>query len=378
MIVSLRNVAEVHLEAARGCNLSCVYCYEARKPSDGPMLMGLGVAFNALDLILGNTSCKRVEVVFHGGEPLLQSAVWLESVALYALRVAACHGKGVRLVMQTNCTLLDDEQLDFLSRFDVRVGISLDGDPEINNEMRGQSEAVHRNVERLKRAGVFSGAICVLGEHNAGHIFRIFNHFKSLGITDVTTTLRRTAGRGANLTAMTSDTIYEGHLEIFRFLQQGGSRTLLEKTIAGKISRFLNPPTFKDFRNDLICSHPICGGGITNIYCDTAGTLYPCGLSVQRNDLVLGNLNFLDSKHHIDVVSGMYENLSAHRKRCESCEASRICSFGCPALDPLDEETAEAECQANLRLFRFFKSCDRQTLVAVSKGQEELRDGSGD
>jgi len=376
MIASLRNVAEVHLEAARGCNLLCGYCYEARKPGDAPLLMGLGVALDALELVLGNTSCKRIEVVFHGGEPLLQSAIWLESVALHALRVAARHDKGIRLAMQSNCTLLDDKQLDVLSRFDVRVGISLDGDTEINDAMRGQAEAVHRNMARFKQAGVSSGVLCVLGEHNAGHIFRIFNHFKSLGISRVSTTLRRAVGRGANLTALTADTIYEGHLEIFRFLQKGGGNALLEKTIAGKISRFLNPPTTEDFRNDLICSHPICGGGITNIYCDTAGNLFPCGLCVQRDDLVLGNLNFLDTKHHIDIVSKMYERMSDRRKRCNNCEASRICSFGCPAMDPLDEKTAEAECQANIRLFRFFKSCDRQILAEVAKGQEEVRDGS--
>jgi uncharacterized protein len=68
-----------------------------------------------------------VDVVLHGGEPLLFGAEGIDAVATQ-LRRAVPDGIGVELRMQTNGLRLDGDMLRVLARHGIRVGVSIDGD----------------------------------------------------------------------------------------------------------------------------------------------------------------------------------------------------------------------------------------------------------
>ena len=75
----------------------------------------------------------RVEIILHGGEPLLAGAGYIDAVAT-ELRGAI--GTAVELQVQTNGTLLSDPMVDTLARHDIRVGVSLDGTRQANDRHR--------------------------------------------------------------------------------------------------------------------------------------------------------------------------------------------------------------------------------------------------
>ena len=122
------------------CNLSCSYCYVYEMADQAwrgmPKRMSRVVAQKAVERIAEHAEAhtlESVDIIFHGGEPMLAGAQWLADLAeaLFA-RVPA----QVNLSLQTNGTLLDRSMLETLKRLHVQVGVSLDGDAEATGQHR--------------------------------------------------------------------------------------------------------------------------------------------------------------------------------------------------------------------------------------------------
>ena len=122
------------------CNLSCSYCYVYEMADQGwrgmPKRMSRGVAQKAVERIAEHAeghALESVDIIFHGGEPVLAGAQWLADLA--GALFARVPGR-VNLALQTNGTLLDRPMLETLKRLHVRVGVSLDGDAEATGRNR--------------------------------------------------------------------------------------------------------------------------------------------------------------------------------------------------------------------------------------------------
>jgi uncharacterized protein len=122
------------------CNLSCSYCYVYEMADQGwrqlPRRMSKPVAGRAVERIAEHArkhSLASVDVIMHGGEPLLAGADWLADL-VGSLR-AQVSGQ-VNVTVQTNGTLLDRPMLTTLRNLGMRVGVSLDGDAEATGRHR--------------------------------------------------------------------------------------------------------------------------------------------------------------------------------------------------------------------------------------------------
>ncbi|BCB86212.1 hypothetical protein Psuf_035250 [Phytohabitans suffuscus] len=116
----------------------------------------------------------RVNVILHGGEPLLLGHEGLRAV-LAELRATIAPSTGLRLSMQTNGVLLTPLVCDLLGEFDVRVGVSLDGDREANDRHRrftnGASSHAHvlRALALLRQPEhrpLYGGLLCTIDVRN--------------------------------------------------------------------------------------------------------------------------------------------------------------------------------------------------------------------
>jgi sulfatase maturation enzyme AslB (radical SAM superfamily) len=136
------DVAEVVLTA--NCNLRCAYCYQNAKK---PRSMSWDTLRGALDLLL-LSSCPEVEVVFLGGEPLLEFLLIRRAVAYVEGRRS--RKKVVRYSLSTNGSLLWAEQARFLDRHRIGVQLSFDGVAETQRlRGRGTFELLDRLLGRL-------------------------------------------------------------------------------------------------------------------------------------------------------------------------------------------------------------------------------------
>jgi uncharacterized protein len=124
------------------CDLACDHCYvyEAADQSwhGRPMVLSSKVAAQAARRIAEHTRAhglKTVQVVLHGGEPLLAGRSRLEQIitALRAATHGVCH---LDMRIHTNGVLLSEAFCELFAKHRVKVGISVDGDRAANDRHR--------------------------------------------------------------------------------------------------------------------------------------------------------------------------------------------------------------------------------------------------
>jgi uncharacterized protein len=105
-------VATLILKATEACNSSCAYCDVVHKPRQGPAQMSLPVlerVFVRIDEFLRQSPEEELEVVWHGGEPLLPGpAFYAHAVELQQQHCAQTSAR-VSHSVQTNLSLFTRE-----------------------------------------------------------------------------------------------------------------------------------------------------------------------------------------------------------------------------------------------------------------------------
>jgi uncharacterized protein len=131
-----RTISIVFKIASR-CNLNCSYCYvyNMRDKSFAmqPRFVTDAVVQDLVRFLVDGIPAENfrgVQVIFHGGEPLLAGPKRFASIAN---ALTAGLGEKLELALQTNATLVDQRWLDLFEQFRVGVGVSLDG-PELAND----------------------------------------------------------------------------------------------------------------------------------------------------------------------------------------------------------------------------------------------------
>lgn len=163
-----------------GCNLRCTYCYYIdQKNGKGPhgrKRISRHDVFAALDRIaqdLEGHHLDSVSILWHGGEPLLCDANFLDDIFTYADETLAgavpLHSK-----IQSNLTLLSEDHLHVLKKHKLSICTSIDGPAGLHDSRRvdargrGTYARVVRNLERCRAAGLDLSALSVVNPKVSG------------------------------------------------------------------------------------------------------------------------------------------------------------------------------------------------------------------
>ncbi|PSL53003.1 uncharacterized protein B0I31_11094 [Saccharothrix carnea] len=155
------------------CNLACDYCYvyelADQRWRSRPRAMSPEIVAHTAERVAEHVrghGLSDVEVVLHGGEPLLAGRAAIESLITRFRSVVPAR---VRFTVQTNGTLLDRGFLELFSAHGVRVGVSVDGTPEAHDRHRvrpdgtGSWAAVRAALTSLRAfPEVYGGLLCVV------------------------------------------------------------------------------------------------------------------------------------------------------------------------------------------------------------------------
>jgi uncharacterized protein len=161
------------------CNLSCSYCYVYEMADQAwreqPRLMSPAVTEMAAKRINEHVRSHRlpsVDIILHGGEPLLAGTQRLTELAgLLRAQISA----RVNFTVQTNGTLLRRPMLETLAELGIRVGVSLDGDAEATGRHRlypsGRNSyddvaAGLRLLGSPEFRDIYGGILCAVDVHN--------------------------------------------------------------------------------------------------------------------------------------------------------------------------------------------------------------------
>ncbi|MGJ6965723.1 FxsB family cyclophane-forming radical SAM/SPASM peptide maturase [Streptosporangium sp. G11] len=164
------------------CDLACRHCYVYEMADQSwkaqPRRMSKAIvdctARRVAEHALAH-ELAEVEVILHGGEPLLAGPD-LISYAVRTIRGAAADvGTRVRVGVQTNGLRLDETYLRLFESLEIRVGVSMDGYAEGHDrhrryaDGRGSHAIVADSLRRLTTGPfhhLFSGLLCTIDVRN--------------------------------------------------------------------------------------------------------------------------------------------------------------------------------------------------------------------
>lgn len=122
------------------CNLKCKMCYQGQTRALRREELNTEEVLSIFQKLKDKT--KSIKLV--GGEPLVRQDIFE--------LIAFLDKNGVKVVLQSNCTLLDEEKIKILKNFKnlTDIDTSLDGPKEVHNAIRGISIAFEKLENAIK------------------------------------------------------------------------------------------------------------------------------------------------------------------------------------------------------------------------------------
>lgn len=173
------------LKPTYACNLRCKYCYLSNDTKAHTDMLSVDSAKQIILQIrevLRVLSRRKLTFIWHGGEPLLWGKEnYREVFAFIRRELADCD---VHNSMQTNMSLIDEEYLDILTEYNVKLGFSLDGFKEINDSQRVGAngrptfDTIMEKLAMCHQRGMKPGCIVVGSRKHIGHIPGLYQFMK--------------------------------------------------------------------------------------------------------------------------------------------------------------------------------------------------------
>ncbi|MBI5821379.1 MAG: radical SAM protein [Verrucomicrobia bacterium] len=325
---------KLELALAETCNLACKYCYcgTCREIVPNQGLMSETVARQAITWLFAVSGRnKNVSITFFGGEPLLNKPV-LRFAINYSQRLAKLHGKKVSYSMTTNGTLLDEEVIGYIKRYNFGLMVSLDGPPEIHDAQcptrggRGSFDMAAAGIKKLMARRRAVTVRCTM-THPVPRMLNLIKFFEAFGFT------RIVLGRAVNpMHPSLADCTEDDLAECDRQEREELIPWMLEKLAAGETPKYFPYASFiaeqeKDTRTSEASPFK-CGAcrGTTTVGAD--GTLYPCHRYVGMQAWRIGNITDGPDEKRCKQFWRDYRASIDHH--CESCWLWMQCKGPCP------------------------------------------------
>jgi uncharacterized protein len=124
-----------------------------------------------------------VDLIFHGGEPLILPVPYLTALT-DEVHAVLDKSKQFKIRVQTNGYRMTSDHLRWLVSNKVGVGISLDGigSERVTGGGEETQDAALESLKRMRNAGLSVGAVCVLGRHNKARLTNLLDFFRGLNL----------------------------------------------------------------------------------------------------------------------------------------------------------------------------------------------------
>lgn len=336
----------VYFNPTEKCNLNCTYCYipkEMRKDGRNMTWDEMNRALLTLKEYFSSTVPvgRKAQIVFHGSEPLINKETVFRAISEYT----SVFDFGI----QTNATLLEEQDYEFLTSNSVALGISLDGHTALvaNRHRRnwagaGVFDKVERIMDRWKEYPLFN-VICTVTKENVKHLVKIVEFLHGHQIKNCLLNQVRCTLEGGKMSKPTYDEMahmFVKALDRSYELYEETGRKLVVVNFANILLSIMAP-----YARRLMCDISPCGGGRCFFAVSAQGDVYPCSEFIGLPRFRGGNL-FVDSLK--DVAASEPFQLVTGRKvenieDCGHCSIRHFCGSPCPAEAYQSSGTMEAK-----------------------------------
>lgn len=318
-------IKKLELVVSTTCNLDCVYCYaDGGTYHSEQKIMPLSVADDlARYLKQNNISIGRLQ--FFGGEPLLAH----ETISYVCHKFETYQIPVEQYSMVSNFTVLPENFIEDIVKYDIGITVSVDGPAEITNQQRVSRDksmnvydTIKENIERLRSHGKDIRAIeCTCtdlylekGYTKNSLIEFLQNEFQVKNIIVE-------YAFGKDECASEEESYFTGRY----YTTKDG--TVLEHLFGEKV------------RKSVFCS---AGESCLAVFPD--GDIYPCHLfGLNKDEYCLGNVSISEWKQGGRYKAVMDKiNHVKNQYSCKGCNARNFCGQ-CTAVIVLNHEKIDCE-----------------------------------
>lgn len=321
----------IYIDPTDLCNANCSYCYVPAKIRKN----GHSMTEKELKFILTKISKyfkgkkKKPVIVFHASEPLLVKEILFKMISEFKEKFY--------FGIQTNAILLEKEDVEFIKKNKVSIGISLDAPDEItNNRLRpalqdkGNFRKANLALEWFKGYNGLN-VITTITKFNVTKLPALVKFLHEKGVECVLINPMRLTQKNARNLVPDDKTMSKFFI---RAINQAIKCSINSKhkiiigNFANTIIGIIAPVARR-----LMCDISPCGGGRCFFTITAKGEMIPCGEFIGLNGFSGGNIfnnsiySAMESNSFRKIRSRFVEKVP----ECNLCIFRNICGSPCPA-----------------------------------------------
>ena len=315
----------VCINVTRNCNLHCPHCY-----ASGGVVYPSELSSDEIRTFLQEIkpyTRDAVQIQLTGGEPFLE-----EEKVFAAIDEAKKLGYNI-LIVNTNGILLDQEKINRLKNAvsDIEyfnITVSLDGATERTHEMIRGPHTFKRTLHALKllrKADLPVAASIAVHRANFHELEALFQLCMDLGVVPYTSPLAP-LGR-AKTSALEPVRLSDLVTETYRIIKKND----LPRDRMGATYLYYIVQALRNTNRRLYC-----GSGLSTLFLDSNGDLYPCMNTLYQDAFLCGNIRrqpFGEIWEHSPVYSKLRcLNIPDANEKCRKCEVRYLCAGYCRGL----------------------------------------------
>lgn len=318
------------LHMAHDCNLRCRYCFASTGDFHGERaLMPIETAKAAMDFLMEKSgSRKNLEVDFFGGEPLMNFSVVKETVE-YGRQLEKKYNKNIRFTITTNGLLLSKEILDFINKEMSNVVVSIDGRPEVHDNMR-------KTVKGGPSFELIAGNALKIAQSRDQEKYYVRGTFTALN-TDFSKDVEFLADYGFKQLSLepvvTDETeeyaLTQDHIEKLYDEYEKLARIYLNRRGTDKEFNFFHFMLDLSGGPCLVKRITGCGAGNEYAAVTPSGDIFPCHQFAGNTETKMGNV--MEGSFDEDMQKKFKGCNVLSKEECRKCWAKYYCSGGCAA-----------------------------------------------
>jgi uncharacterized protein len=272
-------IKSLYLIMSTNCNLACSYCLYAPSQSGSLARCGKNLTqseiFNALQLFRMKTRHNKrnapnywEQVTFYGGEPLLNAKGLKFGIEMInRIKREDRIWNDLKIIIDTNGTLIDDDFIDFAKKNQINLQISIDGPHMVHDSARkfrngkGTFDIVRRAMEMLSAEKVNFLPLITVSPANINFLPESIEWLcKNFAIDEIAMNLLMHTGKDLKIPygKLAAEAMLSGHNMAKRF-------NVYDSVFSEVLERFSSPNIASE----------ICGAGV-KISAFPGGNLHAC------------------------------------------------------------------------------------------------------
>lgn len=331
------------------CNIDCSYCYLPHRNSTKKLSFAL--AERLFERLFQFPTIKDdITVVWHAGEPMVLPVEYYETMFALVQRRAGTALK-VRHSFQTNGTLITDAWCDLITRWNVNLGVSIDGPAEFHDLHRkyrngsGSFERAFRGVRLLQARGIPFHVISVLTLASLQAPEAMLTFYDQAGIDHVCFNVEEKEGchsHSGTLESSCFDELYRSYLETFLELAMRLDKKIVVREFENSVRAIRSYSN--EYMNEQTDPFAIisvdCEGNLSTFSPELLGIQHPvygsfCFGNAAEDDFETIARRVTESSLCADILSG--------KRKCQSeCAYFGVCGGGAPSNKIFENNSADS------------------------------------